>query len=108
MSSVVSGDGLKATEISTYFEGAEIRATRVSVDQIDPTRHIQTYDAPGKGYVLMTNDYGGLEWTKPFDSDKELRDNYPALEEAWGTLMEALEEYQVVKKLVMDHKKDEL
>ena len=108
MSNVVAGIGLKTMDQNVYVNGQYVNITELSVGEINPTVHLTTYDAPGAGYVLMTDDFGGLNWAKPFESDSELRAKYPALEEAWGILMEALNEYQMVKKLVMEHKKDEL
>ncbi len=105
MSTVFPGRGITITNQSTWVINHQIEASEISIttgqiglDMIDSTM-------AQKGDILMYSEYGYLEWAKPFDSDAELRREYPALEEAWGTLMEALSEYELVKKLVQDHEK---
>lgn len=103
MSNILAGRGLVSSEHIAWVNGQEIKATEISMDTIDPYMIDASIANPGD--VLMRDEYGGLSWRKPFDSDEQLRKEYPALEEAWGVLMQALEEYQMVKKLVMDHDK---
>ena len=103
MSEVTPGRGIQVMKQSGWINGHEVVAAEISVGYIDPDQ-LNTLEArPGE--VLMFSDNGRLEWKQPFDSDKELRNEYPALEEAWGILMEALSEYELVKKLVKDHEK---
>ena len=53
----------------------------------------------------MINERGSAEWINPMEkfNDKDLREAYPPLEDAWQNLLTALREYELAKKLVQDH-----
>ena len=105
MSTVFPGRGITITNQSTWVNSHQIEASEVSISRGQIELDLISTIAADPGDVLTYNEFGYLEWTKPFDSDAELRKEYPALEESWGTLMEALSEYELVKKLVKDHDK---
>ncbi len=100
---VIAGRGLMKTEEFVYIDGYQVLMSKLSIMQIDLDQINHVNAQPGQ--VLMYDHDGNVKWKKPFDDDSELCQKYPALEEAWGLLMEALEEYQMVKKLVQDHNK---
>lgn len=107
MTGIIAGAGISISQRSESVSGQIMQVSEIGLDTfatcIDP-QMIAAYN--GKpGQVLGIDEYGIACWKNPFDSDKELREEYPALQESWGILMEALEEYQLVKKLVQDHDK---
>ena len=107
MTEVTAGPGLISTETTGYVNGHPIKLVELRLDTyaevIDP-QMIGAYSG-SPGQVLGINEMGKACWQDPFNSDKELREKYPTLEDSWGTLMEALKEYELVKKLVQDHDK---
>ncbi len=104
---VKAGYGLLGTETFSYYSGGSIQILEIGLDInstiIDPKMIAAHMGLPGQ--VLGIDDWGKACWQDPFNSDKELREKYPPLEESWGTLLEALKEYELVKKLVQDHDK---
>ena len=116
ITSIISvGAGLKITNQQEWLNGQYFDSTKLEVDET--VVRVDTYNtgiiAPAlidtqdgkKGDVLIYDENGYAKWGRPFEGDKELREEYPSLQEAWGVLMEALEEYEMVKKLVQDHDK---
>ncbi len=101
MSEVIPGKGITLMKQSTWVNGHEVQTAEISVGYIDPSQIDPVNANPGD--VLTYGSDGRITWEKPFDSDAELRSEYPALEEAWGVLMESTEAYQMVKKLVQCH-----
>jgi len=107
MTGIIAGNGISITNRREFAAGQPMQISEIGLDTfatvIDP-QMIAAYN--GKpGQVLGINEGGTACWKDPFDSDKELRQQYPALEQSWGVLMEALSEYELVKKLVQDHDK---
>ena len=112
MTCVIGGKGISIMQRTEYVAGQSMQVAEISIDSmpgtIDATTlnsNDTTYAYIEEGHTLVATGFGGVEWRKPFYSDKELREQYPALEGAWDILMEALEEYMMVKKLVQDHDK---
>jgi hypothetical protein len=108
MSEVIAGFGLTAHKNSTYIGGQEVTVTSLNVDTISMKSmlNIDVLDSCGasSGQVLTIGSDGQPCWANPVDFlDTKLREEYPALQDSWNDLMAALEEYQMVKKLVMDH-----
>lgn len=113
MSIVKAGPGLIMNQTKTWVEGQEITVSELSLDGIqlnygqpsfsfiDPQNMAQNIAEPGN--VLMINEQGQAVWSDPIRDDKALRETYPALEDAWQTLLAALQEYELAKKLVQDH-----
>ena len=107
------GIGLKTETQQEYVSGEWIDVDTINVDlsslQYTPaklsTSAIETY--PGlPGQILMINDSGVAEWTdSAILNDKILREEYPSLQIAWNNVMEVLNEYEMVKKLVQDYDK---
>lgn len=104
---VKAGYGLISSETVSYYSGGQIQILEIGLDTystvIDPKMIAAHSGLPGQ--VLGIDETGKACWQDPFNSDKKLREQYPSLEESWDILMEALEEYQMVKKLVQDHDK---
>jgi len=105
--SIIAGTGISILQHLGNVAGQSVHVSEIGLDTfascIDP-QMIAAYSG-NPGQVLGIDEAGNACWRNPFDSDKELREKYPALEESWGVLMEALTEYQLVKKLVQDHNK---
>ena len=97
-----AGNGITITESDSLYW----RHERISVSEISLNKSILSFFdgmmASQPGDVLMKDRDGNLRWGKPFDNDEELRREYPALEQAWDILMEAVENYYFVRKLVKD------
>ena len=104
---VKAGYGLSSTETISYYPGGQVQVMQLNLDiyssSIEPKMMDTHMGLPGQ--VLGIDETGNACWQDPFSSDKELREKYPVLEESWGTLLEALKEYELVKKLVQDHDK---
>ena len=104
-----SGHGIRIDNRNSWAEGVEITVQEVSFDTfsqcIMPYNIVTNTAKPGD--VLTVNSSGLPEWRTPFDGDEALRRQYPALEQAWSTLVKSFEEYQMVKKLVADHDVEE-
>jgi len=110
MSIIRTGPGLKMYKKQMWFEGEEETIYEISLDGIkDICEQPSLYYEPEKiaqpGDILMINEKGSAEWTNPMEkfNDKDLREAYPPLEDAWQTLLIALQEYELTKKLVQDH-----
>jgi len=70
--------------------------SKLSIDNIDTSMAID-------GQVLAYNN-GKIEWTDVKSiPDRELREQYPSLQISWDRVMEAMNEYELVKKLVQDY-----
>lgn len=109
------GEGLKTTTRVAYLGGKAVDIDEISVD-LSPTAglisskisldNIDTSDAQ-PGQVLMYTENYRMEWVNPSTiMDKEMREEYPSLQIAWETMMEAMAEYDLVKKLVKDYDKN--
>lgn len=104
MIQIKAGPGIRIIKNMLYGSyGEQIEMTIELDTQIEElSAQYALFDDERNGKVLMINEYGHPVWRKPFESDKELRERYPVLEQAWSTLMEALAEYELTKKLVTD------
>lgn len=112
MTIIRAGNGLRMMKIQTWVDGENEEVCELSLDGI---QDVSQYSMPfmsgmeqnigNPGDFLTIGEDGQASWINPIEAitDKELRKEYPALEQAWGILMEALSEYQMVKKLVQDH-----
>lgn len=115
MTIIRAGNGLQMIKTETYVDGENEEVCELSLDGIQDVNQYSMSFAPSiieqntgmPGNVLTIDENGQATWINPIElvADKELRKEYPALEQAWGTLMESLAEYQMVKKLVQDHDK---
>lgn len=110
MTIIRSGAGLKIDRKTIWIEGEEEEIYEISLDGIDdryqqPSLFYDTGNFAKPGDVLMVNEHGQAKWINPTVqfSDKDLREAYPALEDTWQTLLAALQEYELAKKLVQDH-----
>ena len=110
MTIIRTGPGLKLDKKITWIENEEEEICVISLDGIkDICEQPSLYYEPDKiaqpGDVLMINERGSAEWINPMEkfNDKDLREAYPALGDAWQTLLAALQEYELAKKLVQDH-----
>lgn len=68
--------------------------------RIDPNSIAK--NSPEKGQILM-HDGTDVVWCDPLNPDIELREKYPELEVSWKRVLEAISEYELVKKLVDDY-----
>jgi len=84
--------------ITTFCADTTIINAKLNIGSIDTSNAIS-------GQVLTVNHDGDAVWAEPeFGSaDKKLREKYPGLKTSWENVMEAIEEYEMVKKLVIDH-----
>ena len=77
----------------------------IPIDKISTDNANHSPAEPGS--ILRVGEYGSLEWASPSqifaDMDKELREKYSGLEIAWEKVLEAVHDYELVKKLVKDH-----
>lgn len=115
MSIVKVGSGLTMNQTKTWVEGEEITVSEISLAGVpSDSQYTLAYSPSSIGYnigqpgdILTIDKSGNASWSNPMEivSDRELRKEYPPLEDAWQLLMEALSEYQLVKKLVQDHDK---
>lgn len=105
-----SGQGIDFDEKTEWHNGDEVSVTEVSIsrsmfgDGIQPWNLASTYCEPGR--VLTIDEFGNLEWKtpfNPFEGDLELQEKYPAVKDAWHTLLAAVNEYEVAKKLAKDY-----
>lgn len=110
MTIIRTGPGLKLDKRTTWIENEEEIIYEISLDGVkdmcvQPTLYYEPEKVAQPGDVLMINEQGGAEWTNPMEkfNDKELRQIYPPLEDAWQNLLTALREYELAKKLVQDH-----
>jgi len=109
---VKAGSGLQMTKKQAWVEGEEITICELSLDGIQDNYQQHTlfgqsqstsYNVAKPGNILMIDEFGDAGWVNPTIDDKELREKYPPLEDAWRILMTALQEYELAKKLVQDH-----
>lgn len=108
------GDGLKVQEGYDTFCGETVNVDTISVDLSSYTSakvaidNIDSYEAK-PGQILRVGQYGCLEYADPtialLIGDEELRNEYPSLQIAHDKVLESLEEYELVKKLVQDYDK---
>lgn len=108
----IFGDGFNVTTFTEYLNnGAIIDMNTISVDLSYPmqphfklaTNNIDTSNVK-PGQILMIDDTGSAKWEDiSVIPDKELRDEYPSLQISWDRVMEAIQEYELVKKLVQDY-----
>ena len=83
--------------VDINLSGTLYDTSKLSLNNIDTLGGIP-------GQILMINEYGVLAWTDyPSQPDKELREKYPSLQISWDRVMEAMGEYEMVKKLVKDY-----
>jgi len=113
MNIVKAGPGLRLDQSKTWVEGQEITVSELSLDGIrvnygqqsfsfiDPQNMAQNVAEPGN--ILMIDEHGQAKWTNLINNDRAIREAYPTLEDAWQTLLAALQEYELAKKLVQDH-----
>ena len=98
-STYVDGDMVDIDDVKVDLSNALCMSTKISLDVFDT-------DEAKPGDILMISGAGQPEWIDPLLlNDKILRDEYPSLQIAWDTVMEALHEYELVKKLVQDYDK---
>ena len=107
------GDGIRVDTQSEYIGNDWVDIDTVNVDlsfgyslgKLPPTNIDTSTAMPGQ--VLAIGLGGTPEWKNPSDifaeEDRELREQYPSLEIAWKGVLEALHEYELVKKLVKDY-----
>ena len=113
MSIIKAGPGLMMNKTKTWVDGEEVTVSELSLDGIQTTYGQQSLpfispqnmaqNVAEPGNILMIDEFGNAGWVNPTIDDKALRETYPALEDAWQTLMAALQEYELAKKLVQDH-----
>lgn len=98
------GPGIQFIKNREYWDGEELDVVEIGISTINAKINPWDIESTGlSGDVLMINENNVVEWKKPFDDDSKLREKYPALNDAWRTLMEALNEYEMAKKLVKDY-----
>ncbi len=103
------GEGLLADKHTEYLNGSpvEVETIGVELSMIATTKiGINSIDSSTAlpGQVLTKNENGDVVWADPsVIPDKELREEYPSLQVSWDRVMEALQEYEMVKKLVQDY-----
>lgn len=111
------GKGFITDTQQHYVDGewVDIETVNIDLNQIDygkmPIDKISACNSDGsypeEGSILRVNDFGAIEWAKPENifrsKDEELRSKYPGLEIAWKQVLEAIHEYEMVKKLVEDY-----
>jgi len=115
MTIIRAGNGLKMNKMQTWVDGENEDVCEISLDGIQDVNQYSMSFAPSiieqntgiPGDVLTIDENGQASWINPIElvADEKLRKEYPALEQSWETLMEALAAYQMVKKLVQDHDK---
>ncbi len=110
MSIIRTGPGLKMDKKQMWIEGEEEIIYEISLDGVkdtyeQPSLFYESESHARPGDVLMINERGKPEWINPTVrfNDNDLRETYPALEDAWQNLLVALQEYELAKKLVQDH-----
>ena len=109
------GPGLKTETHSTFLDGEQVDVDEISVDLSVSSGYMRSKisldnidtSAALPGQILRFSDNYTMEWVDPatLSIDKELREEYPSLQIAWETMMEAMAEYDLVKKLVKDYGK---
>lgn len=111
---IKAGSGLQMTKKQSWVDGEEITICELSLDGIQENYPQHTlfgqsqstsYNVANPGDILMIDEFGDATWVNPMKrfNDKDLRETYPALEDAWQNLMTALHEYELAKKLVQDY-----
>lgn len=112
------GEGLKINTHTTFLDGEQVDVDEISVDLSNTAGYMSSKIAlnnldagmalPGQ-ILRMSGDTYQLEWADPiealFSGDTELRKEYPGLQQAHDKVVESLEEYEMVKKLVQDYDK---
>jgi len=111
------GEGLKGVTHTTYIDGKPVDIDEISVDLSTTAgyisskvslNNIDTMSATA-GQILRINESGCLEYADPsialLIGDEELRKEYPSLQIAHDKVVETVEEYELVKKLVQDYDK---
>lgn len=108
------GDGIRIDTQQEYIGNEWVDVDTINVDlNVDgyavgklPITNIDT-NMCIPGQILVAGNCGSLEWKNPSEvfemEDRELREQYPSLEIAWKNVLEAIHEYEMVKKLVKDY-----
>ena len=65
--------------------------------------HMKTQTDPNEGRILIYVGTADVIWSDPVYSDNELREKYSELEVSWQRVLEAISEYELIKKLVDDY-----
>jgi hypothetical protein len=96
----VTTDNGEETHTIINLDPASIMDNSISASKID------LYSVPPNS-IMMSDHQGNMIWKTQealFTSqDTELREKYPSLEISWKRVLEALHEYEMVKKLVKDY-----
>ena len=110
MSIIRTGPGLRVDRKTLWVEGEEETLYEISLDGVDenyqqPSMFFEAESFARPGDVLMIDQHGQVKWVNPTVqfNDKDIREEYPALEQAWQHLLVALQEYELAKKLIQDH-----
>lgn len=102
---IINGPGIVISNKLDYeYVNGENRQIAVVEIAIDPDNTF-TYGSSSAGDVLTRGDYDEIEWknpANPLENDVILRENNIPLQQAWDTLMKALAEYEMTKKLTMN------
>lgn len=106
MTIVNTGFGILAHKTEHYIDQQRISSILLSVDIRAIIQGLMVELNSSDNQVLVTDSLGNLRFKKipdPVSDDEALRKEYPSLQLAWDKLLEAVSEYEVIKKLVQEH-----